>query len=894
MTSHRDVSRTGRTISVVSPMYNVARYLDDYFESLLRQTCGFESLEVILVDDGSTDETGELAQAFAAQHPNVSYVYKENGGQASARNVGLEHATGVWVTFPDPDDVLTPNYFADVLAQMSEPGAADAAMFSARMILWFEAREADALRDTHALTWRFAEGTRLVDLSQEPTVIQAHVTTGFLRREVLLAHGIRFRERLRLRFEDGNLVSRYLLQFDSPLVGLVGSSEYHYRQRADASSTVQANVADPRKYTDTIRYGYLDVVDAAQGRLPRWAQNLMVYDLLWLFRSSQTPTVRRTQFPAAMHDEVDELLPLWLAHIDEDTLMEWTIMPVPSWMTEALVLVKRGTGHSDLHFGSIDPKRGLVSLVYRYRGDRPSEVVHAGDRVVEPRYTAEVGLEYLGRRIVWQRYLWLPVESGLTVELGGEPASIHLRANAGRSAGIDGDVLATRTASAESRAEPQATLRGLRRLRRRGGLMLREVKALARERPTISVALRRVGVAWGAMSPRLGREFEGAWVFIDRDVDANDSAEILYRWVKQNRPEINSWFVLRRGSVDWVRLEKEGFRLVEYGSARFAALMMAAEHVASSHADRFITDPLPRRFGRRPWNFTFLQHGVIKGDISGWLNSKRIATFVTSTEDEYDFIAGPSPFRFGPKEVRLTGLPRFDALLAQDAAVSEDERDIVLVMPTWRDYLVGKMMSSSRDREGVQEFGDTTYARAVQGLLTSDTLRSAVTTRGMRVVFMPHPNMRVYLDRFEVPDFVEIVSYDDVDVREMIARARVLVTDYSSVAFNMAYVQRPVVYFQFDRDEYYAGHTERPAYFTYETHGFGPIVETADDAARAVEEALSGAVDAVFLERMRRTFPVRDGQNSRRVFDAMVESRTRRPLTERSMAAPIDRWQNLT
>ncbi|WP_217576948.1 hypothetical protein, partial [Streptomyces sp. GbtcB7] len=101
------------------------------------------------------------------------------------------------------------------------------------------------------------------------------------------------------------------------------------------------------------------------------------------------------------------------------------------------------------------------------------------------------------------------------------------------------------------------------------------------------------------------------------------SAEILYRWVKQNRPEINSWFVLRRGSVDWVRLEKEGFRLVEYGSARFAALMMAAEHVASSHADRFITDPLPRRFGRRPWNFTFLQHGVMKGDISGWLNTKR-------------------------------------------------------------------------------------------------------------------------------------------------------------------------------------------------------------------------------------------------------------------------------
>lgn len=881
------------TISVVSPMYNVGRYLDEYFDSLLRQTCGFDRLEVLLVDDGSLDDTAERATAFAARHPNVTYLRKENGGQASARNLGLEHATGEWVTFPDPDDVLSPNYFADVLEQIESPEAAGAAMFTARMLLWHEARSSNQITDTHALAWRFAGGTRLVDLTDEPHIVQAHVTTGFLRRDVLIDSGIRFREELRVRFEDGNLVTRYLMQFDEPVVGLVSTSEYLYRQRADASSTIQAGVADPRKYTDTVRYGYLDVVDAAKGPLPRWAQNLMVYDLLWLFRSSQTPAVRRARFPVSMHDEVADLLPQWLAHIDEETLTEWSVMHVPSWMTEALVLLKRGSGHTDLHFGSIDAKRGLVSVVYRYRGERPSEVVRVRGSVVEPRYVADVGLEYLGRRIVWQRYLWLPVETGFTVELGGVQAHIDLRANAGRSEDVDTGVLSTRAVAAAARAEPQATLRGLRRVRRRGGLMLREAKAILRERPSVLAAVRRADIAWRSMSRGLSREFAGAWVFIDRDVDANDSAEILYRWVQRERPEINSWFVLRRESSDWPRLEAEGFRLVAYGTARFAALMMAAEHVASSHADRFITDPLPKRFGRKPWNFTFLQHGVIKGDISGWLNPKRISTFVTSTEDEYDYISGPSPFRFGPKEVRLTGLPRFDALLAQDAAVSDDDRDIVLVMPTWRDYLVGAMVSSSRDRAGLDDFLETRYARALRDFLIDPALQDAVTRRGMRVVFMPHPNMRVYLDRFDLPSTVQVVSYDDVDVREMIARAQVLVTDYSSVAFNMAYVQRPVVYFQFDRDDYYTGHTERPGYFAYETHGFGPIVETAAEAAQSVEDALSGHVDAQFRARMERTFPVRDGQNSRRVFEAMVESRTMRSLSERSTAAPPDRWADL-
>jgi len=319
-------------------------------------------------------------------------------------------------------------------------------------------------------------------------------------------------------------------------------------------------------------------------------------------------------------------------------------------------------------------------------------------------------------------------------------------------------------------------------------------------------------------------------------------------------------------------------------------LLVHAEHFASSHADRFVTHALPNKYRPTRYAFTFLQHGVIKGDLSLWLNPKNIDVFVTSTEDEYEYITGTSPYRFGRKETRLTGLPRFDVLKLRRDAVPEEERDIILVMPTWRDYLVGTMSSASNDRETIDGFEETVYSRSLSNLLLSDRLAKVAQASRRRVVFMPHPNMHRYLDRFTIPDYVETVSYADVDVRDMLAHAILLVTDYSSTAFNAAYLDIPVVYYQFDKEEYLAGHTERAGYFSYETHGFGPITTTTDDAVAAIESALEGNSDIAYSHRVTQTFPVRDGKNRLRVYEAMRAASAREPLRSRVHSAPGDDW----
>lgn len=93
-----------KKISVIIPIYNVEKYLKDCIDSVLSQS--FKNLEVILVDDGSPDNSGKIADSYALKDNRVKVIHKKNGGIADARNVGLENATGEYIMFIDSDDFL--------------------------------------------------------------------------------------------------------------------------------------------------------------------------------------------------------------------------------------------------------------------------------------------------------------------------------------------------------------------------------------------------------------------------------------------------------------------------------------------------------------------------------------------------------------------------------------------------------------------------------------------------------------------------------------------------------------------------------------------------------------------------------------------------------------------
>ncbi len=108
-------------ISVIVPAYNVEAFLDQCLESIVAQS--YRHLEILVVDDGSTDRTGAISDRWAAQDPRIRVIHQPNGGHSAARNTALDAMTGQLVTMVDSDDIIHPEFVATLLDVMQHTGA---------------------------------------------------------------------------------------------------------------------------------------------------------------------------------------------------------------------------------------------------------------------------------------------------------------------------------------------------------------------------------------------------------------------------------------------------------------------------------------------------------------------------------------------------------------------------------------------------------------------------------------------------------------------------------------------------------------------------------------------------------------------------------------------------
>ncbi|EAJ0279299.1 capsular biosynthesis protein, partial [Campylobacter coli] len=348
------------------------------------------------------------------------------------------------------------------------------------------------------------------------------------------------------------------------------------------------------------------------------------------------------------------------------------------------------------------------------------------------------------------------------------------------------------------------------------------------------------------------------WLFADRDYEADDNAEHLYRYIMQNHPEQKIVFALRKESLDWERLEKEGFNLVEFGSLEFERIIKKASKVISSHSDEYLIRYItPRQ------QFIFLQHGVIKDDLSKWLNSKKIDLFITSTKAEYDSIANDyNHYKFGKKEVVLTGLARHDALLKNNQCNARQ----IIIMPTWRANIVGVALGSSK--RGLQsDFTQSEYFQKWNLLLNSNILQKLCEKYDYTIVFNPHPNIIPYLKDFNIPSYVKIANHNE-SLQELFCNSSLMITDYSSVAFEMAYLNKPVIYYQFDHEEFFNSHTYQKGYFDYKKDGFGPVVEDEESLLKELENLLQNDCNpfGIYKDNIDSTFAFKDGKCCERIY----------------------------
>lgn len=498
-----------------------------------------------------------------------------------------------------------------------------------------------------------------------------------------------------------------------------------------------------------------------------------------------------------------------------------------------------------------DRKQSEFCLRFYYLGPAPELMVRVAGQALAPTAKKSRVHRIFNRTIFREHIAWYPLlgAEAPQVVLAGEPMEVSWTPSNNR---------------AERRAGHQAEANEAN-----------EAAPLADE-----VRLHRLL----ARLPAYKEQFRHAWLFLDRDTQADDNAEHLYRYVRKHHPAVNAWFLLREDSHDWPRLKAEGFRLLPFGSLLHRLALLNADHVISSHADPYVAQYLPEaHYGDMlNFEFTFLQHGVITNDLSGWLNHRPIRRLITSAQAERDsIVSSDSAYRYTSREVKLLGLPRHDALLKQRHQHSSPSR--IVIMPTWRHSLMGEPLGYTNQRERNPNFVKSGFFKVWHRLLTDERLGELARASGHELVFFPHANLQPYLEEFASPQVTLLGHHDIASIQELFLETAVLITDYSSVAFEVAYLEKPILYYQFDADEVYrGGHFIQPGYFDYHRHGFGPVCSDQESLLRQLAALLQTDAKPAwpYAERMRDFFAFRDGRCCERVYREIAGGQQHQPLHE--------------
>ena len=200
-------------ISIIVPVYNTARYISRCIDSILAQS--FTDFELILVNDGSIDNSGIICDEYAQKDNRITVIHKENSGTSSARNCGLETASGKYITFIDSDDCILPNYLADICYDY-DLVICGVETIGNEKVIDFSNREGVLSNKSEIGNWFIADCNMLYLTA---------IWSKLFRRDIITDNQLKF-DTMLVRGEDTIFVYNYLCHCKN--IKLVQSASYHY------------------------------------------------------------------------------------------------------------------------------------------------------------------------------------------------------------------------------------------------------------------------------------------------------------------------------------------------------------------------------------------------------------------------------------------------------------------------------------------------------------------------------------------------------------------------------------------------------------------------------------------------------------------------------------------
>ncbi|MDO5799155.1 MAG: CDP-glycerol glycerophosphotransferase family protein [Eubacteriales bacterium] len=345
-------------------------------------------------------------------------------------------------------------------------------------------------------------------------------------------------------------------------------------------------------------------------------------------------------------------------------------------------------------------------------------------------------------------------------------------------------------------------------------------------------------------------------------ISAQDNGFCFFQYCMENlSPEEkkNIFFILDKSSPQWSSACKYSSNIVPFLSFRHLLYLLTANlYVASdSRLHAFAWKPMPNLISREinKHDIYFLQHGVLAlkrvEDLFGINGTSSMTYFTASSEIEKAIIE--QDFGYKPEQIPITGLSRWDVLKDK----SDPAHPSILVMPTWRSWL---------EDQGDESFRQSDYYKEYTSLLNDQKLREFLHQTHAELIFYIHPKLREYISSFHAEDpQIKLIPFGSISMKQLIMKCSMLITDYSSVSWDVYYLGKPVLFYQFDLRKY---NETTGSYIDMETELFGERCMTRTDLLNKIFEYTENNFKEKpqYAKMRQKYFAYHDHNNRRRTY----------------------------
>ena len=360
------------------------------------------------------------------------------------------------------------------------------------------------------------------------------------------------------------------------------------------------------------------------------------------------------------------------------------------------------------------------------------------------------------------------------------------------------------------------------------------------------------------------------WLTFDKLYKGGDNGEYFFKYANTIKDDVQVYYIIDKDSPDCKRLlEYDKKHVLIHNSLKCKLYALNAEAVAATHASvmQYCGIPkylVPNVLDLFKAKIICIQHGLTVQQLGQYQNRLYDNTTLYCLASKYEKKNLMHPI-YGYEEdmLKLNGLARYDGL-------KNNDKKFILITPTWRRNIV-TLGIAYKVKPYNEHFKYTEYFRLYNTLINDKKLIECAKKNGYGITYLLHPAMSPQLEDFTQNGFVEIVpAAGDMSYEKILTEASLMVTDYSGVQFDFAYMRKPIVYYHPDTlpPHYESGGIDYP------TQGFGPIITNHEDVVDEICKYMENSckTEPEYIDRANDFFEFDDFNNAKRIYEEIYNS----------------------